>query len=305
VTAPRKHHYVPAFYLKQWAGESGKLCQHRRLASGKVVPNRKHPDATGYKTNLYKIEGLPEELAHEVELQFMRLLDTGAHATLQTMLDGTFNRFATSASRSVWTQFLLSLKFRNPDAVALLKRHLRDVWNAGRAKLKENYHSVRAPTDPLTFESYVALSPPHEQHKIALDFLKMIIDNDHLGPMIFDLHWSVLRLDRSDISLLTSDRPLILPDGLQRHDSYIALPIGPKTLFVAGRGPAWANRLGSLSPTRVVKEMNYFVVAQAREFVWGTDDRQLPFIQKHIGELPDRPILTEEQTHWAINATAF
>jgi hypothetical protein len=61
VNPPRKHHYVPVFYLKQWAGGDGRLCQYRRVYDGKVAVNRKHPDATGYKVDLYKIDELSPE----------------------------------------------------------------------------------------------------------------------------------------------------------------------------------------------------------------------------------------------------
>jgi hypothetical protein len=39
------------------------------------------------------------------------------------------------------------------------------------------------------------------------------------------------------------------------------------------------------------KLMNKTVVSQAQEFVWGLDDSQLPFVQKHIGTVPERVII--------------
>jgi Protein of unknown function (DUF4238) len=72
-----KHHYIPKFYLKQWAGSVGQLCEYKKLP-GRIVCRRTFPDGTGYQHDLYRAEGLPEPLAHEMELKFMRMVDTQA-----------------------------------------------------------------------------------------------------------------------------------------------------------------------------------------------------------------------------------
>jgi uncharacterized protein DUF4238 len=36
-----KHHYIPVFYLKQWAGADGRLCQYSRPYN-RVKPKRVH-----------------------------------------------------------------------------------------------------------------------------------------------------------------------------------------------------------------------------------------------------------------------
>jgi hypothetical protein len=56
------------------------------------------------------------------------------------------------------------------------------------------------------------------------------------------------------------------------------------------------------NPTKVAKRVNKTVVGQAREFVWGVDDSQLDFVQKHIGTIPERDIITPEQRQEALDA---
>jgi hypothetical protein len=56
--------------------------------------------------------------------------------------------------------------------------------------------------------------------------------------------------------------------------------------------------------TMVVKNINLAVVSQARKFVWGVDHGQLPFVQKRMSTVPDKPIITDEQKQQAINAAA-
>jgi hypothetical protein len=42
-----KHHYIPKFYLKQWAVLDGKLCEFRKPYKT-VVDRMTDPDGTGY-----------------------------------------------------------------------------------------------------------------------------------------------------------------------------------------------------------------------------------------------------------------
>jgi hypothetical protein len=53
--------------------------------------------------------------------------------------------------------------------------------------------------------------------------------------------------------------------------------------------------------TRAAKKLNKTVVSQAREFVWGVDDCQLPFVEKHMGTAPERTLLTEGQRQEALD----
>ena len=57
-SASEKHHYLPVFYLKEWAGPDGRICEYSRPYDV-VKPKRVHPGGTGYVRGLYAIEGLP------------------------------------------------------------------------------------------------------------------------------------------------------------------------------------------------------------------------------------------------------
>jgi hypothetical protein len=129
-----------------------------------------------------------------------------------------------------------------------------------------------------------------------------IIDNQRVGPTIFDMHWSRIDLSRSNVTLLNSDRPIDQPIGLGDPRAYIAFPISPRTLFLASNDSTLAGRIAHGDHTKAVKLMNKTVVSQAREFVWGVDDSQLPFVQKHMGTAPERVIITAEQRQEAIDA---
>ena len=52
MNAPRDHHFIPAFYLKHWAGPDGKLIEHSRK-SGKLISKPVGPRSTGFERDLY------------------------------------------------------------------------------------------------------------------------------------------------------------------------------------------------------------------------------------------------------------
>ncbi len=302
MSIPRKHHYVPVFYLKQWAGADQQLCEYKRVP-GKIVTRRTFPEGTGYQKDLYRVEGLPDALSQVVESRFMRMVDTEANYALQKIISGDPTPWD-GKMRTAWTRFILSFRFRNPESVCIIKHHILDIWRAGVDNLQVNYDKLRRASDPSTFEEYKALAEPEAPHKAALILLQEIIDNPRVGPTIFNMHWSRVSVADSSIPLLTSDRPLDMPFGLASEDAYIAVPIGPKMLFVAGRDDALAKRLALSNPIEIVKNVNQAVVQQARKFVWGLDGQQLRFVQNRMSKTPDPPIITEEQKLLAIKAAA-
>ena len=133
--------------------------------------------------------------------------------------------------------------------------------------------------------------------------LLQIIDNDRLGPTIFDMHWARVSVAESAFPLLTSDRPIDMPHGLNdKKRAYIALPVSPTMFFVASYDSTRAGRLQALDPTRLVRALNLGIVSRARKYVWGIDDKQSRFVENHMSSHLDKPILTEEQRVAAIDA---
>jgi hypothetical protein len=202
MNTPRKHHYSPEFYLKQWAGGDGRLCVYSRLIcenegfSGRIETRRKSPGATGYEWDLYRVEGLPEAAAHLVETKFMGMVDTDAARALDKIISGDETPWDERV-RSAWTRFILSLRFRNPGAVHENKQQMKDVWRAGVDNHQANYDKLRLPIDPPTFDEVMALTTPEAPHKAAFWLLQDIIDNERVGQTISRMHWTRVSLAAS------------------------------------------------------------------------------------------------------------
>jgi hypothetical protein len=303
VSEPRKHHYVPVCYLRQWADTNDRrLCEHKLIPGGYGVnPRRTSPDGTGYKVDLYRIEGVPENIAQDFEKRFMHLVDTDASRALEKIIAGETDDWP-GTLRSAWTRFIMSLLFRNPEAVATIKGHIIEMWDEGIKELQADYAARRQARDPENFKEFLAKQQPNAAQIDAAHFLAGMIDDARIGKTMLEMKWSRIDLSASTHQLLTSDRPIDMPLGLADPKAYISLPVLPRILFIAAHNQDIATALRKAKPTDVARANNQRVIEQARKFVWGSTDSQLTFIRKHFGKLPDREILTPEQRRLAIKA---
>jgi hypothetical protein len=267
---------------------------------GKVRPLRKHTAATGYQVDLYKVEGVPEDLAHDFEQKFMAPVDNMASDALQLMISRPGIQLD-ERHKSAWARFIMSLIYRNPVNVSIIRDHITALWATGLDDLQEAYTARRSPGDPETFAEFEAQLHPGRIQTNAANFLAEVMDNPRLGATLVNMQWTVIDVGKSKFSLLTSDRPFIMPIGVGDPNAYVLVPVAPDKLFVAAHKDQTIAQFNNLSQTALVKGINVSIVSQAREFVWGKDDSQLEFVRRHLGSAPEREILTEAQRKEALD----
>lgn len=187
----------------------------------------------------------------------------------------------TATDRLFWATFLISLMQRHPQQIARLKTDARAVMYKKALEFHDSYQRVRKPDDPATFSEWMRQaedtgffdtnSTMAIQHAITLP---------QTTSIICDFHWGVCTFAEDSHRLLTSDRPVIISNGFNLPNAYIALPIGPKKLFFASR----LNELGrNLCSMRGLAETsNDEIVRQAIEYVYGADDGQLLFVENRL-----------------------
>lgn len=297
---PEKHHFIPAFAQQPWAtGSDKKVCEMRRVNS-KVHQRRAHPNGSGYKRRLYSTEGVPDDQAQHLELKLFSPIDQQADVALKRILAMDAEPWPIEL-RYAWTKYLMSLMYRDPDTVALIKEHSVTMWRDSLEVLEADYEARRRPTDPPTFSGYLALTHPAASQIGASNFLATIINSERVGPDIAKMHWTVVR-PAAKVELLMSDKPLIRPFGLGDPDGFIMTPIGPDALFLASNHPDAGRRVALMDPDWLVNEVNMTVVAQAVEFVWGSDNSQIDFVREHFGTAPLPPVISDEQRAHAVAA---
>src|SRR5450756_772714 len=159
-----KHHYIPVFYLKQWAGGDKRICEFSRPFD-RVKPRRTHPDGTGYVHGLNTIPGVPAHDAQYLENVFFKFTDNYAAIALRVLFSDPPWHFTTEV-RSAWSRFLMSLIVRNPESVEKHRAAAEALFKAALPEIEADYAKRRAPTDPATYMEYARIHSPNPAGRI-------------------------------------------------------------------------------------------------------------------------------------------
>ncbi|HEY8094899.1 MAG TPA: DUF4238 domain-containing protein [Methylobacter sp.] len=276
-----RHHYIPCFYTKRWTGNDNRLCQYSRPHT-KVVAKRVFPAGTGYVDDLYAIPNVPMDKKHLLETQFMKQIDQKASDILRKLENGKL-KLLTPEERYYWATFLISLTQRSPEKIYEHIIKAQNVLHDVMLTRRDTYQLKRTNDDPETFEEFV-------QNAIDIGFFEqatMLLIQDTIRipttiNLISKFYWSVFTFNDYNHRLLTSDRPIVMSNGLGQSDGYIALPLAPRTLFLAARTAEITRKI--LANPRLAEKTNEAVTCQAHQYVYGTDDAQLVFVEKRIAQ---------------------
>ncbi len=123
---PCRHHYIPEFYLKQWADKEGRgqLVEYSKPWRDIVKPKRVYPKQTGFEDRLNELAGLPEDVRQRLETQFYSPVDSAAATVLKALKEG--QRKFNDREREAWSRFLTSLIVRNPENIRAATARLNE-----------------------------------------------------------------------------------------------------------------------------------------------------------------------------------
>ncbi len=269
------HHYIPVFYLKQWANDRKRLIEFSRQGPARIVkPRPTSPKGTGYVPGLYALDDIDPFVVNAVETLYMKPSDGLAADALQCFIED--KEFPKPQLRFSWARFILSLMLRYPEAVVAMKQQLRD-------NVQKIYEQNRKEDEPATFQEYEALHATNDMGRGHGRLLMDLMQDSKMGRLLFGMHWGVLKCRNYQHNLLTSDRAVVsnlFPLGA----NHICLPITPQHVFIACATEKSEEEFLRLEPLDVMAALNDRVVRQARTYVWGTDDEQLRFIQNRMGK---------------------
>lgn len=257
-SAPRRHHYVPRFYLARFCDQRGQLAAYdrttRKLISGRA-------ERLGFERDLYRLPdnaGLPKYFLEEV---FGELESQAASAIERVVQSGV----VTEADRRTLATYLTLQILRTPHTI----RAVTDMaaWSAsiemqielGR-KLDRGDLDVEqrrmAENALRQLEDGTLRIVPAEKSRVGLvlaAFEQMLVQ------VLRDWTWLVVLLDRP--RLLTSDNPVVLlgePDpGSPATNLGVAtaleiwLPLDPRRALVLSRDQSLTSPLIGLSDAHV------------------------------------------------------
>lgn len=276
---PRKHHYIPRFYLKKWCGADGRLERYTKYGN-KIAHRRVHPNATGWKKGLYDISDAPEDSRAILETHFFQILDDKAAPAFKKLNEPSIN--LSDADKAAWTWFIQSLFTRTPRALNAAILGGRRVWTEMKPDLSEKYQSLRSNADPLTFQEFESNFDVLKHDNSTMRFLPELILNQNITNEIYQMRWSTMDLSQG-LSLLISDNLALRSNGIRKPDGHLAMPISPSRLLIISQNEEIERSIHSSPPRQIVKAMNEWIVGGAEEFVGATDCSQDRLIRNRFG----------------------
>ncbi|RWX66751.1 DUF4238 domain-containing protein [Mesorhizobium sp. M2A.F.Ca.ET.039.01.1.1] len=287
---PKKHHYIPVFYLRRWAGPDGRLCEFSRPYGHVVKPRMTHPAGTAYQENLYSLRGFEPHLAQQIEERFFHFTDSLAAEALDRLVTKGVAGEWPGELRSAWSRFIISLLLRTPPDIEALRAQWKHTFADASEEGEQEYSKNRRETDPPTFSEYLATMPLATVEGYLFQTYLPIVDNQRVGATINQMQWAIADTRDAKFELLTSDRPVIRT-GLNYQFAHIALPIGPHQLFAAFRNDETFARFKQIPVNQLVADINARVVSHATHLVFGRSDSQLRFVSNRLGSAPSPVIL--------------
>jgi hypothetical protein len=92
--------------------------------------------------------------------------------------------------------------------------------------------------------------------------------------MLASFKWQNATVNTAKYPLLTSDRPIIMSNGLIQPDAHIVLPISPRRLFIATKNDETFQSFREMNPNELAQAVNNQVSQQAHKFVFDCDESQ-------------------------------
>lgn len=286
------NHYIPIFYQRRWATcADRRVCVYSRPYKD-VHVQRKHPKGIGYQRDLYTVTNVDAAVATYLERHFFKVTDDLGAKTLSVIEAGQWKQLMDTATRSGWTRFIISLLHRNPEQVGKSLEIVSQYVAILKPQYEKLYHDKKDANHPPTFDEFWQDILPEVVGRTWIRLIQTTIDSRFVGNHFNNLIWRILDF-KSSYTFLTGDRPIIMTNGMNSTDSHLAIPIGPRKLFIAAHTSGLADALVRDKADDVIAFVNDRIVRQARRFCIGVNDAHKLFFAKRFGEmLPSSPIET-------------
>jgi hypothetical protein len=267
-----RHHYVPVFYLNEWAASKGRVTAFRRYHGDKVVATQKPPTHTGYDRGLYWLEGAEDvEAANIIETLVMGPVDHNAAIAHQYIMRDDLKGIP-NPIREAWSRFLVGLLLRSPENITNAYEKMINPTDREKEEIRE------LPGADMALEELT----PSDMKRMTLRVIAQMIQGTGVEAEISKMRWSLYNLPSSQLEFFTSDRPVVMTGGIGRKGGHLVIPIGPKKLFLAFADSEIEREIKGRSAADLVGTVNNRVVRRAIKFAWSTSAKPLDFMQRHL-----------------------
>ncbi|UPK15813.1 DUF4238 domain-containing protein (plasmid) [Bradyrhizobium sp. 155] len=273
---PPKHHYIPVFYLREWTNHEGRLIEFSRPTGQEVQPRATAPKGTGFVRGLYRLDHLSGDAAEAFERFFFSLVDNLAKDSMDILLGRREVPFD-HRSRSAWSRFVLGMLFRNPERLSATRKYVEDFTLDNYERDKIAYEAQKAEDDPEYIEYLV-----RNVAFTTMDWIKGMLESSKLGQHMNNMYWSVRDVSDGGLKLFTSDRPVVMTNGLGYNWSNLVMPISPTKAFMATNTVEIMQQLKGMSTMEFIKLSNEKVLKYAQKFAWNTNADQINVARRYL-----------------------
>jgi hypothetical protein len=226
-----------------------------------------------------------------MEKVFMSAVDNAAATALTSILSAPDMTDVHNHHKMAWARFLYSLIMRTPEHLEFARQKLTEMKPEIVEAERENYPHLRSPTDPETFDEFKKQFLANPDNVSPTRYLHRFVSSERIVGHFMGMRWSVATFENLKFELLTSDRPLVMTNGLATPEGHLALPISPDKIFLACNSAEIEQSIRAMPINELTNVMNTRVVEQARKYVYGTDDAQLRFVRNRFGkQSPSTPL---------------
>jgi len=277
---PRKHHYIPIFYSKQWCDAAGKMVRFTR-EHGACIDRRKPPAAVGWEHDLYRMPGEEGAGAQRLEARFFSQLDDRAAVVLRKLL-ATPSANLDELDVGHWSMFMRSLLHRSPTRLDEYRKSGIAIWWEIVRNAADRYNEMRSAADPLTHAEYLASRTETEGAAAVIENMPHLLAGHRVLAAFARAPWASYDVPASCPSLLLSDAPIVMTNGFDVPGGHIAMPVSPTRFIVISRDSKTALDIDRVPVKLLAKGLNDGVVRQARHFVAAIDTSQKRFIDNRF-----------------------
>ncbi|MBN9091647.1 MAG: DUF4238 domain-containing protein [Reyranella sp.] len=282
---PEEHHYLPQFLLAPWCGEDGMLTAFSKPYQDKVVARRYAPSAVAKRANLYTYIGMPEGKAQVLETVFFQKVDHEGALALQAAFANGANTI-TRDQRAQLAVFLMSLRVRHPDAIAMIRKEGAEGLVAALDRDPEE--AVAAGLAPVQrLSELVHQDNPALIENFGLSILPEIATNPNYLNRLARLDWVDVQFPAAAPELVISDRALLLRGDLLT-ECVMVLPVGPRRAMLINSDRRHIDAFRQLPPKEQVRSINKWSVEEAVEYVYARGVEHLPLVKRRLRRRPDR-----------------
>jgi hypothetical protein len=208
------------------------------------------------------------DMANRVETLIMGRIDHNAALAHQYIMRDDIQSLPPEI-RLAWTRFIVGLLIRSP----------ANIWKVYERMINPTKNEKKQIRRILGGRRYEDISEI-EMKRFALYTVARLTQNLEVEAVINAMRWRMYDIGLPELRFLTSDRPVIMTDGIGRKGGHLAVPVSPRKLFLAFADEGIERETRSRSPWDIVDTVNERVLRSAIEVAWDTDNERLRYADR-------------------------